>query len=359
MTNQDATGRPTVGIRVDAGGHTGVGHAVRCLALGQELVRRGHPVCVFGELGVPWVQAGFERIGAPVRTADALPGTLLSHVVIDGYEIPADLGASLRRNGVHVTTLVDDRFGAHQVADLYVDQNLGASPHTGGPDGCIALAGPRYTLFRDEVLAARDAAQSVPSGAPRALLLPPPSVLAVFGGTDPYRASDVIVPLLFETGAPMSLTVVCPDPARADRLRALPHGPHQIVTVVGALEDLGTVAARSDLAVSAAGSTVWELLAIGTPTAVVCVVDNQEPGYLAATEAGIVLPAGRLPRLRADDARERTAAVESLGRLLTDSILRERLSEDGMRLFDGRGRARVADAMGLVAGAAVDAPLTR
>ncbi|WP_431841925.1 hypothetical protein [Calidifontibacter indicus] len=330
---------PAVGVRVDAGGRMGVGHAVRCLALTQEMRGRGVDVTVYGSLDVPWVRNGYERAGVPVESPGKILDATLTHVVIDGYDVPASLGESLRSNGIHVTALVDDAFGAHQIADLYVDQNYGAQPHIGGPAGSTALAGVPYALFRDEILAARSAEAHAADGVPR--------VLAVFGGTDPFGASDLLVPMLLDTGEPLQLLVLCPDPDRADHLRALPRAAGQEVEVVASVPDIAAAAAASDLAVSAAGSTVWELLTIGTPTAVVCVVDNQEPGYRATTDDGLVLPAGRLPALAAGDAAERSAAVAALRRLLTEPELRTSLRVGGMRLFDGRGRARVADAMGV------------
>ena len=332
-----------VAVRVDASANIGVGHAVRCLALVQELSRRSVRVTVFGMLDIGWVADAYERLGVPVMSPSQIDRAHVTHAVIDGYDISPELGAGLRSNAVRVLAMVDDEFGAGQVADVYVDQNYGARPHVGGPDGSIALAGPPYSLLRDEVLAVRSApvlehTRVTSDAAPR--------VLAVFGGTDPHGAAEVLVPMLVETGAPMQLTVVCPDPARGARLSSVPvQGPHQHVTVTAVLPNLAATAAAHDVAVSAAGSTVWELLTIGTPTAVVCVVDNQEAGYRATTGSGLVVPAGRLTQLQTGDRNEREAGVESLARLLTDGQLQHHLRRRGMAQFDGRGRERVADAL--------------
>lgn len=332
-----------VAVRVDASANIGVGHAVRCLALVQELSRRSIRVTVFGMLDIGWVADAYERLGVPVMSPSKIDRAHVTHAVIDGYDISPELGAGLRSNAVRVLAMVDDEFGAGQIADVYVDQNYGARPHVGGPDGSIALAGPPYSMFRDEVLAVRSApalehTRVTSDAAPR--------VLAVFGGTDPHGAAEVLVPMLVETGAPMQLTVVCPDPARGARLSSVPvQGPHQHVTVTAVLPNLAATAAAHDVAVSAAGSTVWELLTIGTPTAVVCVVDNQEPGYRATTGSGLVVPAGRLSALDRGDTRERAQAVDDLAGLLTDPARRAQLREQGMKVFDGRGRARVADAL--------------
>ncbi|MGL5928306.1 MAG: hypothetical protein ACRCY8_05175, partial [Dermatophilaceae bacterium] len=92
----------------------------------------------------------------------------------------------------------------------------------------------------------------------------------------------------------------------------------------------------------AAGSSVWELLCLGVAAGLVQVAPNQEHGYRACTEQGVALGVGRLDALRTDPVA-REAAVATLGRLLRDPDLRERLSARGPALVDGAGRSRVVD----------------
>lgn len=326
-------GKAAVGLRCDATPEGGVGHAVRCLALAQELRRRGLPVELFGDLSVAWVRRAYTQFEIPVHPADALASAALSHAVLDGYRIDGGVGAALRAENVRVLAMVDGPFGAQQDADIYVDQNWGAQAAPVAP-GRTAVAGIGYALFRDNVLAARTLPRPVRAR---------PQVLVVFGGTDPLRACPDYVAALLHTGLPVCVVAIAADDDIQHRLAALQPGVDQEVQVVPVPPDLPAVAASCDAAVSAAGSTIWELLTIGVPTASVCVVDNQEPGYATTWRDRLVLPGGRLSRLRAGDGDEQEQSVQSLRRLISDADLRRSLADGGRDLIDGAGRQRVAD----------------
>ncbi|MGL5819936.1 MAG: PseG/SpsG family protein [Phycicoccus sp.] len=334
-----------VGIRVDAWPELGVGHLVRCLALADELSARGATTVLLGEVrGVPWVTEQVRARGLDVHSAPPEPEALaglavtlgLDHVVLDGYHLDPACGTELRRHGIRVLAVVDGPFGAEQEADAYLDQNLGAGPVAGARDGARQLLGLGYALFRDEVTARRGGRAERRSGPPRAL--------AVFGGTDAFGAAPVVVPLLLATGAPVHVVALTPRPDDAGRLAALPAGPGQTVEVRPPDPDLAGVAVTCDLAVTAAGSSVWELLCLGVAAGLVQVAPNQQPGYRACTEHGVALGVGRLDELRTEPmARE--AAVATLGRLIRDPALRARLSARGPVLVDGAGRSRVVDTL--------------
>lgn len=341
-----------VGLRCDAGHRAGVGHAVRLLALAEELQRRGARVVLLGTLDVAWLREAYaahdiDAVAAPASPTDltALADRLgLTAIVLDRYDLDPATGACLRAAGRVVLAMVDDSFGAAQEADLYVDQNLGARPHGAGPVGSTTLAGIEYALFRDSVLdrvrtgrpSPVDDART-PTSAHR-----PARVLAVFGGTDPFGAAPVLTPLLLQTGLPLDLTVVTPDPGARAEIEAFARHDGQTVNAVGPLSDLPAVAAAADLVVSASGSSVWELLCLGVPTAAVCVVDNQQPGYTETVRRGVVAGLGRLDELRADEA---APGVEVLRDLIREPAVRDALAARGRHLVDGHGRQRVADAL--------------
>lgn len=333
------TFRQRVALRCDATPSSGVGHVVRCLALGQELIARGADVTLWGRIdGLDWLATLVDESHLSLLPAASDVGGQLQQaaaadfaaVVLDGYGLPPALGNALRGAGYVVAALVDGDFGAAQEADLYVDQNLGAHPHRGGPLGSSCLTGADYILLRDSVLSRRR--QPGPSGGIR-------SVLAVFGGSDPAGAAPVVVPTLLATGAGVDVTVVSSNPASVARLAALRRSPQQRLRVIPPQPDLAGLATASDLVISASGTTVWELLAIGVPAAVVCVVDNQRLGYRALVAADVVTALGELTTF--DDA----AATESLRRVLEYPARATQLAARGQLLIDGEGRRRVADAL--------------
>lgn len=327
-------------LRCDAHPSFGVGHVVRCLALAQELIARGARVTLLGGLGeIGWLGRLVDEAGIEVvRPADDLTAVVAQvgelgadAVVIDGYHLAPDLGARLRADGVVVLAMVDGSFGAGQEADVYVDQNLRATPHVGGPSGSVALAGLDHALFRDSVLDRRRTTVPAPHD--------PPRLLAVFGGTDPYDAAVTVIPLVLATGVPVHVTVVAAREEVRTTLAALPTAPGQQVEVIDPVPDLAALAVACDAAVSASGSSVWELLCLGVPTGVVCVVDNQRLGYEMTLAEHVVVPVGVLDDLRAG------AQAPGLTALLTDAAARTELAGRGQALVDGRGRERVADAL--------------
>lgn len=337
----------TVAIRVDALARLGVGHLVRQLALAEEFLGRGRRVRLFGVTDVPWASEQIAARGLTLEAPDADPASFAARlvaegvgtVVIDGYEFGPELGAELRASGIVVATVCDAEFGLAQEADLYVDQNLGAVARRDvHPDGQW-LVGLDYVVLRDVVRDRRRS--SVERGAaPHAGRL---RVLVVFGGTDPFGGVRTVVPLLLGTGVPVEVVAIAARPEVADFLRGVPTGEGQSIEVHLLVDDLPGLAVTCDAAVSASGTSVWELACLGVPTALVCVTANQRIGYREATKE-LCLPAGELERLT-PGGTDLELAAGTFRRLLSDADLRLALRERGRATVDGRGRERVADAL--------------
>ena len=367
------TAAPVV-IRADAAADVGVGHAMRMLALSEELISRGVGVVLAGEVSIDWVAKLYAEAGVILVPAPASPPELVDvctrlraqACVLDRYTLGPDYGAALRHSGVRTMAVVDAEFGADQIADIYLDQNPGASPHP-VHEGQIALAGAPYTLFRDAVRSQRRDASALtpgplPSGAGDSTAAQSVRVLAVFGGTDPFGAGDVLAPLIFDTGLPVELTLVRPlGKAPVD---FTPSAPGQRLIQTGPLADLPQAALKADVVITAAGSSVWELMCLGVAVGIVCVVDNQLPGYRATLAQGIASGLGLLDDLRLEgggsdntgrddtgrsdnNARSdaRRSAMTVISDLVTNDPGRRERAIRAQRLLDGRGRERVADVL--------------
>ncbi|HEY3006131.1 MAG TPA: spore coat protein [Kribbellaceae bacterium] len=335
-----------IGVRCDVGPTNGVGHVMRCLALAEELRDRGADVVfICDSHTVPWANDQIVARGIPVEPEVSgveahleLFGRLgLSAVVFDCYDLDPAVYAAVRRSGVPVLALVDgDLRGAE--ADIYLDQNLGSELDGPAlPAGSVRLAGLDYVLLRDEILDLRPAVPpSADAGNGRV-----PKVFAFFGGTDAYGAGPHVVAALAATGVPFDATVVAPRPELVEAVAAVPLVPGQQVETIGPTSRLAAAVVESDLVLSASGSSTWELLCLGATAGLVCVVDNQVMGYERAVATGAAAGVGVLSDLHDHPDH----AVPVLRRLLTDPAERARLAAAGWRLVDGKGRARVADAL--------------
>jgi len=330
----------------DGGGHLGVGHVMRSLALAEAAADAGHDVVVAGHFEGSFL-AG-QLAAAPVEVAqtsawladgDWRPLTDLVRRLrpdvlhVDSYQVSDRLRELLSSAGVEavVSNVEDGTFG-RRPADVVVDPTFGAELSARPEDGTTwMLRGSRYTPVRQRVIDARRRGSDDHVGGVGPVAR---SVLVVMGGTDPVGLAPGAVELLARTGLALEVTAIAMG-ENAERARSAAEGSRLSLNVLAPVEDLAAMMSAHDLVISAAGTSIWELCCIGVPTAVAWAVDNQHEGYDRVVEAGAAIGLGG-PELGGDER-----AVELLKRALTDSELRAQLVHAGRCIVDGLGAWRV------------------
>lgn len=319
-------------LRCDATPEGGVGHLVRALSVAQAARAAGWQVEICGTVSSPLgeamvVAAGIEVVdpGDDLAVLAAERGATLVHV--DDYAAPVTARANAARADVLLSSMEDGAFG-RRPADVVVDPTVGAQVRGRPDDGSgEVLLGVAYAPMRPEVRAARDARAAREASGPADRL----RAVVVMGGTDAVGAAPVVAAVCARSAKVGTLTVVAP-PERWEEVRAAV-GP-RAVELVEPFPGLLDLAAASDVVVSAAGTTAWELACIGVRTLLVPVVDNQRAGYRAALELGLAEGLGVLDELRSD--------VGAAARVL-DSALAARRPRP-RETVDGEGAARVVEA---------------
>ncbi|GGU23979.1 UDP-2,4-diacetamido-2,4,6-trideoxy-beta-L-altropyranose hydrolase [Nocardioides albus] len=324
----------------DAGPDVGIGHVMRCLALGEELVARGVRVVMVAELDrVPWAAEQVRQRRIEIAEPGDLLDTLLrlepSSVVVDSYLLPVPFYADLRDRWPLLALTDGDPRG--RVADLYLDQNLGAETSAWVlPEGSRHLGGLDYAQQRRDIVRQRPAAPK-----PAVAEHSPPRVLAFFGGTDAFGVSPRVVRLVARTGVPVELTAIAATPSLAEEIAAIAPAPGQLIHVIGPTDALAELVADADVVLSAAGTSAWELFCLGAAVGFVCVADNQQDAYVRMDEESLAVGIATLGELDSDPE----GAVVRLRGLLSDVRLRERLRAACWATVDGRGATRVAGAL--------------
>ena len=110
------------------------------------------------------------------------------------------------------------------------------------------------------------------------------------------------------------------------------------VKVHSGLSRLDALFKTSDVAVSAAGITLYELSAAGVPTVAYSLADNQIP-------VGEAFAARKICRYVGDircEPRFFDTLFQSVNELLADECIRETMSNNGKRTVDGHGAYRIA-----------------
>lgn len=336
------TNARNVVFRTDGSYSLGVGHLVRTIALAEEFKRRGYsPVFSATTGGVTWVddemrRHEFEVISPAVDEADLVSQCkqLGAEIcVLDSYRFPTGMGSLLRSNGVTVAAFVDN-YLLGQSADIFIDQNIGAESFYGSlPDGSSLLAGTSFAVLRDRVVQLRPSTPKLHS------VRPQPKVTAFFGGTDATGVAPLVAGLMAATELPFDMTIVAATEQIHEEISATAVLPHQRLNIIRPSNTLIDSIVDSDLVISAAGSSLWELACVGACVAAIEVVDNQSNSYSLSDEAGLIFGLGSRSAIEShpDDA------IDKLREVLLNPTLRTDISQTCWNQVDGQGKKRIVD----------------
>jgi len=323
-------------LAVEAGNSTGLGHFMRCCALGDAARHRNWDVTVIlRPEALDWARAQIRSRGWTLVTGELEPDELSkalgcggqadkAMLVIDSYLVAATC-LSVMRKRVGRLVVVDDLADRYLDADIVVNQNLGADalPLRLGP-GTKLLAGPEYALLRPEFGALRQAALESITGLPDV----PGRILVMMGGTDPSGSALAAARAALAAFPQAWVDVVVPGRAKTRTIGRLTELPR--------LQDVAPRMLEADLVVTAAGSTVWELACLARPVAALEAASNQSDVYGHLVSGRLVLGLGRLPIQKANLVATLRSLTDTPGEL-------RRLATVAADLVDGQGADRVLD----------------
>jgi spore coat polysaccharide biosynthesis predicted glycosyltransferase SpsG len=96
---------------------------------------------------------------------------------------------------------------------------------------------------------------------------------------------------------------------------------------------------QADLAISAGGSSCYELMYFGIPTLIIIVANNQVSIANELNRQHIGISLGRKNEIQHEYLKKK------IKELLENRSLRKRLRQNGRRLVDGKGKKRIVDCM--------------
>jgi UDP-2,4-diacetamido-2,4,6-trideoxy-beta-L-altropyranose hydrolase len=350
-------------FRVDASIGIGTGHVMRCLTLADAMAARGYQ-CTFigrahpGHLFDLIRQRGHEaRVLPPGPPLDeAAPAAATRHsvwlgtdwetdarqvlelagrtgwLIVDHYSLDARWESNVRPICSRVL-VIDDLADRSHEADMLVDQNFGrdARDYAGRvPEQCRVLTGSSYALLRPEFARLRHVSLD------RRTSPELKRVLVSLGGIDVANATGRVLNALKDCRAMQGVVVdvvmgrhaPCLQQVR-QQAESLPYPTRILVDV----SNMGELMVESDLAIGAAGSTSWERCALGLPSVLVVLAENQRLIANALGAAGAAVITG-LDELSA-------TLQDFLGQDLKERL--DRMSHVARELVDGEGTARVVE----------------
>lgn len=385
-------------IRADASLQIGSGHIMRCLTLAHKLRQHRHRVAFItrahqGHLADAIRQQGFDCILLPLpdhattpaqpqkqpETAcnelpPSPPAPAIPHaawlatsqaqditdcaphiralapdwIICDHYALAAAWQTAARALCHSKIMVIDDLHDRAHDADLLLDQN---HAHTAAdyaplvPPSCRILTGTRYALLRDEFAQHRTISlhqrATPPARQPETALPHSQNILINLGGVDKDNHTLAVLQALsaYVSGSlkalPIRATIImgatAPHLARIQHYAATAPYPSQVIANAPNMAELMT---QATWAIGAAGSSSWERCALGLPTLLLTIADNQRPiaAQLQRAGAALALEASQI----------HSPAFQAALAHLMQPENQHRLSQAAAQLCDAHGAERVA-----------------
>lgn len=318
-------------FRTDASVTIGGGHVRRCLVLADALAEAGWKigfVCGAAASGVvPALAARGYAVTEPAEFEKAPVRCDL--LVVDDYRLDAGFEHAARGWAERILVIDDLANRAHE-CDVLLDQSPGrvrAAYAALAPKECELLLGPSYALLDSRFRVARRQRRTVRKVE---------RIFVNFGTTDTANASNLALDAISaaQLGAAIDIVIGGAAPhlaALRTKLTALGAGVSLHVDV----DDVAALMRRADLAIGAGGVGALERCALGLPSAIVTVADNQHANAEALAASGAAVYWGDI------GSRSVNEIAAALKRLVADQAGRAAMSEAAAALVDGLGAARV------------------
>lgn len=223
------------------------------------------------------------------------------------------------------TAYIDDTNKYYFNVDFLINQNIDAKDfHYKVNCDTRLLLGTDYLLLRDEFrnLQKKNIKDNVED------------IMITIGGADPYKLTEKILNYVGKMDYKFHVII---GPSFDDTSFIEKSKNSNIRFYYNA--NMFEIMSKCDMAISACGSTLYELSACGVPTLGIIIADNQQGIAKKLNDMNIILNLGWYNKINKDDL------INNINKLACDYTLRKCLSERASKLIDGKGVERMTKAL--------------
>lgn len=310
-----------VAFRVNVGHGEGFGHAIRCMALAEQFQAHKHTVSFI--CNDPSLLKDFPFASYNQNCVELL--TEADIIIADSYQFDAAALKKMKTRPTQLLVYFDDLMEKELPVDLIIGNAYSTastykkSPHT------ILVSGPEYVPLREQF------SKCGPKSHGNKIQ----KLLLSCGGEDPDNYLQKILRLL--KGYPRTLELHLLIGKANRHLESLkkeialsPHHCHIHLHK----QDLASLFHAMDLAITAAGTTVWELACAGTPMIFFEMAENQKKTAEFLKSKGLGISLGKESEITESSLKEALHTMES-------KEFRKAQSALGKGLIDGQGAKRL------------------
>ena len=343
-------------FRTDGNSHIATGHLVRCLSIADACFSLGMKVCflVSDQESKALLQSFDPACRFPVRILETavyddlekeLPevlgmlneaGQAEQIFFLDSYYVTEHYLSAVRTAAK--VAYLDDLQLFDYPADLLINYDVipesrPASYQAAYQNAARTLLGASYTPLRAQFTDLQPYCRDRVS-----------NILVTTGGSDPYHFCLRLIAAFRKN----SFLHLCQLHVVVGRLNEDKDKLYKLADELPFLQlhenvsDMASLMASCDLAVSAAGTTLYELCAAGVPSMSFCLADNQLTAAKAFDEAGAIPCAGDIRR----SCDEVLGNVMNFVTYMSENSKKRKAALETMRqLVDGKGAMRIAKAL--------------
>lgn len=375
-------------IRADANSKIGMGHVMRCLSVADALLKRGEevlfvtaddtPVPLLTKKGIPYrvlhtdyadMEAELPELWEVLRelpqgaeSPDATLAQKNTSILVDSYYVTEKYLAALKKR---ITTIyMDDIYAFSYPVDMLINYNIYGEEMGYEKDAAFAdtklLLGTEYVPLREEFSAGAGYAQSRKELSAETENVTPAEdrlhqtaeqgrtanggILITTGGSDSFNLAGQLLmeAMKYDALKEKEYHVVSGSlNPHIGELQALAQ-KHENIHIHCNVTNMAELMAESEVALSAGGSTLYELCAVGVPVIAFSFAENQERLVQTFVKRGIAQYGGNY---RTDGNKMIQNTIAGLETLLEDKNLRSEYRRKALQLVDGRGAERIAEAL--------------
>lgn len=337
-------------IRVDSSSLIGIGHAMRCLALANELRETGNEITficrdlpeninsIIKENHFPLIQLTNREsteininneISELAEILQAFPKS--DWLIVDTYVLDATWHKAMYEFADKIM-VIDDLANRYYYCDILIDQNFYLNLEERYfqlvPQFCKLYLGPRYAILRPEFMVARQEC-TIPRNEIK-------NILIFFGGSDASNETEKALRAFIAFNHPeiQATIVVGKANSNARKLHELCK-KHANTRYCYNTKDMAKLMQSADLALGAAGTATWERCCVGLPSIVAVLADNQAQVANDGTQIGVLYNLGN------SDITTENMYMDAIDFFMRDLKSLTSMSQKAAALVDGKGISRI------------------
>lgn len=335
----------TILFRVDATNEMGTGHFYRCFALAQKLKDLGYTTLFLttiknenllkllseNNIGVHKIHYGYPNIKEFKELSSILKNYPKPTLILDGYHFDSIYHKYIRKLKIYFVIIDDQTTLSRYNSDLIINQNITAFEKKYKKDNKTKLLlGCKFVILRKEF--------DSWMGKKRPINRNIKKILITLGGSDPFDITSKIMELVSQIitkriefiviiGANNNKTINIPQNIENTRVK---------YTIIKNAKNMAKLMAGADIAITAGGTTLWELAFMGVPSLVIVVAKNQENNAKRLTKLKAIEYLGHNTQLN------KKKLASHLINIMNSYTKRKQLSLISQILIDGRGKERIS-----------------